>query len=69
MACGRTALPFARLSCHPDGAWRGGFSGAMPFNIFLSLIFVGTAFNYFKKLSQIFRLNRRIILNAGAVIV
>ena len=19
----RTALPFARLSCHPDGAWRG----------------------------------------------
>jgi len=23
MAVDWTALPFARLSCHPDGAWRG----------------------------------------------
>jgi len=38
MACGWTALPFARLSCHPDGAWRGGFNGTMPCDILQKVI-------------------------------
>jgi len=67
MACGWTALPLARLSCHPDGAWRGWISGTMP----LKIVVACTAFNYFEKISATRRLAcwGRAPTDTGTVIV
>ena len=43
----RTALPFARLSCHPDGVWGGEVDSGEIGSVYL-FFFCGTTFNDLK---------------------